>query len=518
MERIVVIGAGVGGLAAAMRLAHSGADVTVVEAHGTPGGKMRTLPSPAGPVDAGPTVLTLRHVFDDLFSASGTRLEDHVTLVREDILARHWWPDGSSLDLHADRDDSARAIRAFAGVQAEDQFRAFAARTSALFDAFDAPLMRAPEPSPVAIALQVAMRPSLFPAIGAVSTMARKLALEFRDPRLRQLFGRYATYVGGSPYQAPAVLRLVADAEARGVWSVTGGMHNLARAMARVASDNGADLRFNSPVDRIEVQGGKTTSVLLSSGERLKADTVIFAGDPNALHSGLMGQSTQAAISKTAVQPRSLSAEVWAFAATPVGPDLARHNVFFNADPRTEFDPISAGNPAEDPTVYVCAQDRGTGQTPPEVERFETIVNAPPTTADQPEDTHACRTRTFTALAARGLRFSPDPPDSALTTPSGFNALFPASHGSLYGRSPHGAMATFARPTARTRIPGLYLAGGGAHPGAGVPMAALSGLHAAAAILTDRTSTSTSRRTGTRGGTSTASPTVGPAPSPSSPS
>lgn len=501
-----------------MRLAHSGADVTVVEAHGAPGGKMRTVPSSAGPIDAGPTVLTLRSAFDELFAASGACLDDHVTLVREDILARHWWPDGTTLDLYADRDASARAIRAFAGVQAEDQFRAFANKTAMLFDAFDLPLMRSAEPSQTAIALQVARRPTLLSAVAPLSTMAQKLAAEFRDPRLRQLFGRYATYVGGSPFQAPAVLRLVAEAEARGVWSVVGGMHQLALAMARVASASGADIRYNAPVERIEVQGGNATSVLLREGERLKADRIVFGGDPNALHTGLMGHSTRAATAQSAVQPCSLSAEVWAFAATPSGADLARHNVFFNADPRTEFDPISAGMPAQDPTVYVCAQDRGAGQTPPKVERFETIINAPPSTTDQPEDIHACRTRTFTALASRGLRFFPDPPDTALTTPSGFNALFPASLGSLYGRSPHGAMAAFSRPTARTKTPGLYLAGGGAHPGAGVPMAALSGLHAAEAILTDQTSTSRSRRMGTRGGTSTASRTVAPAPSPSSPS
>jgi 1-hydroxycarotenoid 3,4-desaturase len=220
----------------------------------------------------------------------------------------------------------------------------------------------------------------------------------------------------------------------------------------------------------------------------------------------------------TATAPRSLSANVWTFAARPSGPDLHHHNVFFGADPTREFGPIAQGRMPEDPTLYVCAQDRGTGNAPPASERFEIIMNAPPLTGQDPEDPATCRTRTFQTLARHGLTFDPAPPDSALTTPAGFEALFPASLGSLYGRSPHGLLAAFARPTARTRLPGLYLAGGGAHPGAGVPMATLSGRHAAEAIVTDRTSTSPSHRTATPGGMSTASPTTAAVPSPSSPS
>jgi 1-hydroxycarotenoid 3,4-desaturase len=245
---------------------------------------------------------------------------------------------------------------------------------------------------------------------------------------------------------------------------------------------------------------------------------VVFNGDPRALATGLLGEGARPAVPSSAIEPRSLSANVWTFAARPHGPDLHHHNVFFGPDPRREFGPIADGRLPEDPTLYICAQDRGTGRNPPETERFEIIMNAPPLGPGQTEDMEQCRTRTFRTLAAHGLTFGPEPPDTALTTPARFEALFPASLGSLYGRSPHGLTAAFARPTARSRVPGLYLAGGGTHPGAGVPMATLSGRHAAEAILTDRTSTSRSRRTATPGGTSTASPTTAPAPFPSSPS
>lgn len=515
----LVIGAGIGGLATAARLSQAGLRVTVLERHAHPGGKMRTVPSPAGPVDAGPTVLTMRPVFDTLFSALGTRLEDHVELVPQQILARHFWPDGSTLDLHADQDASCAAITAFAGPRAADQFCRFSTRARTLFDGFEGPVMQAPAPRPLALAAHVLKRPALAVAMRPLSTLADLCAHSFDDPRLAQLFGRYATYVGGSPYDVPALLSLIWQAEMAGVWVVRGGVSALARSIANLAEDRGAEIRLNTHVDRIVVQSGRATGVVLADGAHLQADHIVFNGDPRALATGCLGAGLHAAAPQTARLPRALSAEVWAFAATPEGHDLAHHNVFFRADPKPEFDALAAGRRVADPTLYVCAMDRGLPEQPPALERFEIIANAPPLRpGGQEEEFARCQTRTFKTLEQHGLRFSPGPGPAALTTPYMFDRLFPGSCGSLYGQSPHGTMAAFRRPVAQTRIRGLFLAGGGAHPGAGVPMATLSGQHAAAAILRARTSTSRSRPTATRGGTSTASATTTGAPSRSLPS
>jgi 1-hydroxycarotenoid 3,4-desaturase len=480
-DRIVVIGAGMGGLAAAIRLAATGQAVTLVEAHGTPGGKMRAIASPAGPIDAGPTVLTMRGVFDDLFALAGERLDDHLTLIPQAILARHWWPDGGPLDLTGDPEVDARAIEAFAGPKEAMAFRRFDRLAAALHGAFDGPVMRAARPDLPGILRAVLRHPALWSALLPGRTLAGLTSVTFQDPRLAQLFSRYATYVGGRPAQSPGVLALIWRAEAAGVWAVEGGMHRLALALAALAERLGVDLRLNAPARRIVRQGGRVTGVELRDGPTLPCRACIFAGDPAALARGLAGEGLETALPAAATTPRSLSAWVWSFAATPGGPlarDLIHHNVIFPADTAQEFRPLGRGEMPLTPTLYICAEDRaGTGR-PGGPERFEIIVNAPAGRADQPEDFARCHERTFSTLRQRGLWFSPEPGPAALTTPAMLDRLFPGSGGAIYGRSPEGTFATFQRPGARTRMPGLYLAGGGAHPGAGVPMAALSGRHA----------------------------------------
>ena len=490
-EQVLVIGAGMGGLAAAIRLAVAGHQVTLVEAAFGPGGKMRTVPSDAGPVDAGPTVLTLRGVFDDLFALAGERLEDHLTLIRQPLLARHWWPDGSRLDLFSDPHASAAAIAAFAGFREAKAFLRFHAATAALYDAFEGPVMYAAKPGLAAIAKAALRLPRLWRALLPGVSLEGYIARYFHDPRLRQLFGRYATYVGGRPSHSPAVLALIWQAEARGVWAVDGGMHGLAQALAALAARRGVRLRYGTAVDRIIRKDGRVSGVVLADGQSIACSNVVFNGDPAALTAGLLGEGVRAALPRTATSPRSLSAQVWSFAAElsgPVAGDLVHHNVFFSTDPALEFGPIGHGNLPTEATVYLCAEDRAKKTFPAGKERIEIVLNAPAIahggTQDPEEATH-CRTKTLHHLRRIGLTFKTEPETAALTTPHHLAQMFPGSQGAIYGRSPEGMMASFQRPTARTALPGLYLAGGGCHPGAGVPMAALSGQHAAEAMISD---------------------------------
>ena len=506
-EQVVVIGAGVGGLVAAALLAQRGLDVTVVEAAAGPGGKLRAIPLDGEPVDAGPTVFTLREVFAQVFTACGESLDDHLSARPARILARHAWG-GERLDLHADPQASEAAIGAFAGAAAARGYRAFRAEAKRLYEALDRPFLRDTQTNPMTLGWRMGLSGLRdYLTLRPYTSLWRALGGYFPDPRLRQLFGRYATYCGSSPFGTPATLMLIAHVEAQGVWLVDGGMHRLALALEGLARRRGARFRYGAPVREVVVQRGKAAGIVLAGGERIAADRVVCNADPAAIGDGAFGKAASRAVARVQPARRSLSAMVWTARARALGFPLARHNVFFSDDYPAEFAALAAGHLADAPSVYLCAQDRGDdgAAAPAGPERVQIIVNAPPT-GDGGGLTQAeierCTSRMQAAVSRAGL--SLDLGDSAvLTTPRDFEALCPRTGGALYGPASHGWAASFRRQGSRTRIPGLYCAGGSTHPGAGVPMAALSAIQAVECLLKDRALMSPWIRAAMPGGMST---------------
>jgi len=491
-RRVVVVGAGVGGLAAALVLAARGLDVVLVEAAGAPGGKLRQVQVQGSWQDAGPTVFTMRWVFDELFAAAGAALSDHLTLRPVQTLARHAWGDQSRLDLYADMRRSEDAIAAFSSPAQARSYRQFCLRAQGTYQTLEQAFLRGSRPSPFSLARRVGWSglPDLA-RIAPFTSLWRALGRHFPDPRLRQLFGRYATYCGSSPFQAPATLMLVAHVERSGVWLVDGGMVAIARALETLLLGFGAQLRYHSPVAELLVGARGIRGVRLASGETLAADAVVFNGDVSALGSGLLGAPAARAVPPTAPRRRSLSAITWNMVTPARGFALLRHTVFFSGDYGVEFQGLrGAGGLPADPTIYVCAHDRGdTERGPPgAAERLMCLVNAPAgadTHALSAADLERCTRQTFDKLARSGLRLYPDAQNTVRTTPADFHRMFPGTGGALYGAASHGWMASFRRPGARCAVPGLYLAGGSTHPGPGVPMAALSGRLAADGVLAD---------------------------------
>lgn len=493
MRRAVVIGAGLGGLAAAVDLACAGWQVTVCERAQAPGGKVRTIEVGGRPIDAGPTVFTLREVFADLFRDAGARLEDRLELIEADVLARHAWRDGSQLDLYADLERSTRAIDSFAGRAAAAQFRDFCQRSAGVYAALRDPFMRAERPSPAQLVARLGMR--------GIQTMTgtppwrslwRVLGNQFDDVRLRQLFARYATYVGSSPLSAPATLMLIAHVEQAGVWLVRGGMHRVARSLESLARERGATFRYRTPVAHLQVHSGRVDGVTLESGETLPADAVVFNGDVSALGAGALGERARTAAIATPPRRRGLSAITWCMSAPTSGFSLEHHNVYFGDDYPGEFRAIfDERRVTEDPTVYVCAQDRGAAANGPvapgQAERLLVLVNAPadPDAIDE-QRLAIIEQRSFSLMQTCGLNVTRSPGNASVMVPRDFAELFPYSGGSLYGRANHGALGSFQRAGSRSGLRGLYLAGGTVHPGPGIPMVTLSGRLAAASVLADQ--------------------------------
>lgn len=519
--RVVVVGTGVGGLAAAIELAAAGAQVTVVEAQPEVGGKMRAVDVGGALVDAGPTVLTMLWVFEELARAAGASLAELVDLERAEIIARHAWSDGTQLDLHADPAASADAIGRAFGAREAARFRAFARETARIYAAVEGPFIRSPRPSVLDLARHVtSLGAATLARIDAHRTMARALESAFGDPRLVQLFGRYATYVGGSPYEAPATLNLIAHVESAGVWRVRGGMSALARGLAALASRVGASVRTSSPVARVITRGRRAAGVELASGEVIFADAVVWNGDKSALGAGLAGADVAAAAPRTPLADRSLSALAWVMAARPRGFPLVHHNVFFSDDYPAEFRALFDARRVPDrPTVYVCAEDRGdVARDAAGAERFLLVVNAP-ATGDAPErwtpeERERCERVTTATLSACGLTL--ERTADRLLSPVELERWYPGTGGAIYGPRPKGPTSSLSREGSTTKVSGLYLAGGSVHPGAGVPMAATSGRLAAARVLADLASTPRSRPAATSGTTSTARAPMGASPSSSS--
>lgn len=480
-ERVAVIGAGIGGLSAAIALASSGMSVTVLERASVVGGKAGTVEIDGVVCDTGPSVLTMPEVFDELFRMAGSSLADEVELVHPDPAARYLWPDGVSVDLHVHLPETLASVRQALGADAEAQLAAYMAYAANVWEAAEPRFVRGRAPSMWSFFSPGALRDLV--AIDPLRSMDAAIRAKVREPHLRDVLLRFATYAGSDPRRAPATLSCIAHVElALGGFGVAGGIHALVGALARTAERLGVELQTGRAVRVVRVERGRVVGVDTDQGA-FDAEVVVSNAETRHLLGTLLpGRST----------PRpATSTSGWnAIVAATRTPGRAGHTVLFPNVYDHEFRDLFDRNLAPDePAVYACAQ--GVTHANPGWEAQEPLfvmVNAPPLADGAEEDGERFRSleaHVLERLSGSGLTAAGDPVRWR-RTPGGLAERFPGSGGALYGRAHDGPWAALSRPGNRVSgVRGLYVASGTAHPGGGLPLAALSGRAAAAAVQED---------------------------------
>ena len=471
MKKILVIGAGLGGLAAAIRLAHAGFAVEVWEKNGEPGGKLKELRGDGFTWGMGPSLLTMPHVLRELFHDVGERLEDHVALVRLDSACRYFWTDGTVLDeddAFWKRPEVADFLRYARGIY-ELSGEAFLHHPPSEF-------WRAFGPRNWGKLRHLGK-------VATTRTLAREIERRFHDSHLRQIFLRFATYNGSSPYRTPATFNIIPYVEAEfGAWYVRGGLPRLAEALAQLAGRLGVTFHYDTTLwqwdgsEALSQDGRRENfSAIVCNADALTARTTFLAEAPSSQKKLLAPDlSTSGFILFLGVRGRD--------------PRLAQHNIFFSGNYPREFSEIHEQkiNPAE-PTIYISLSSRTDPEHAPEgCDNYFLLVNVPArATPWTPEETKDFRNVILQRLEKFGFSDLHDRIVSeAAFTPTLFAQRDLAYRGSLYGWASHSLRTSLLRPSMKGPR-SVYFVGGTTHPGGGIPLVLLSGKMAAARLCRD---------------------------------
>lgn len=488
-DPIIIVGAGIGGMSAAIRLALAGLPVRVFEKNDTPGGKMAETSIDGFRWDTGPSVLTMRDVFEELFAAAGRHLDDYVTLLPVDPLTRYHFADGSRLDAKLDRAAMDEQIAALAPNDV-DGFHRFLAYATRIHDLTDPVFVRGKPPSMRSFG---ASNPLNVLRIGAFTSLHNAVSRHVESENLRMVLDRFATYVGGNPYVAPATLATIAHTELiDGVWYPRGGVFQMAYALWRLAVEVGVEIVTGQRVEQITVEDKRATGVTLVDSTHVPAAAVVSNLDVTETVRTLLPRTkeTSALFDHLRHTETSCSGFVLLLGVEGVTPGIVHHNLWFPWDYRQEFiDIFSRQRPAEEPAIYAAVTCKTDPSHAPEgSENWFILVNAPSTASqfDWRHNADEYGDHVLDVLAARGVDLRQRIRIRRTLTPADLARQTGAWNGALYGISSNRAINAFRRPNNRSPVvKGLYFAGGTTHPGGGVPMVTLSGAVAAQMVVSD---------------------------------
>lgn len=484
---IAVVGAGMGGMATAARLAALGHNVTVFEQRDTYGGKLATYERDGFVFDLGPSLFTIPAVYRDLFLKTGAALEDVIDLVDLEPAFRYRFADGTVVTMPGvDVARCADALGQALGGDSAQEWRAFMARASDMWALTREPFMSSPLDGvktllPLARSMRDVRRIAPWKSLRALGQQY------FSDPRLTTLLDRYATYTGSDPRRAPAALATVPYVEQTfGAFHIKGGLGKLGAALYQRCLDRGVTFRFNADVAKIMVDS-RARGVQLTSGEEFAADLVIANADATHVYRNLLSdlgndprrKKPLKALSKTTP---SLSGFTILLAVKGKTDNLEHHNVWFPQNYDDEFDSVfgygrrNHAQPVPDPTIYACVP-KDSLMAPEGHESWFILVNAPrhgDVNWDAPGLANDYADLILQRLAERGVDLRDRTLWKVVNTPADLERSTRAPGGSIYGTSSNGARAAFLRPANQSPIAGLFLVGGSSHPGGGLPLVGLS--------------------------------------------
>ena len=474
--KVGIIGAGIAGLAASVRMACKGHEVSVFEANAYAGGKLSAFELGRYRFDAGPSLFTMPQYVDELFELANENPRDHFNYEQLKTVCHYFWEDDTRLNAYADQEAFAQETEQVLGVPAKRLLgilkeskrkyeltgRTFLEKSLHRLDTW--------------LTKEVARAIIQIPTLDLFRSMNRANERIAKHPKLVQLFNRFATYNGSNPYKAPGLLNIIPHFEHHfGAYFPRGGMHAITEQIYELAKRKGVQFHFNSKVDQIVVEHKKAQGLVVK-GKQHAFDRVICNMDIFHAYRKLL--SDQKAPERILRQPKSTSALIFYWGIKKSFPALGVHNIFFSEDYQKEFAELEAGRVFNDPTVYINITSKKEPKDAPEgCENWFTMINVPPNLGQDWEKWIPTIKKNSLQKLSRILKMDIAPliEEEAVLDPIQIEAKTASHLGSLYGTSSNNRMAAFLRhPNFSSKIKELYFCGGSVHPGGGIPLCLLS--------------------------------------------
>ena len=486
---VAVIGAGLGGLSAAIRLAAQGVNVAVFESHTHAGGKAQQVYLDGVWADTGPSVLTMPEVLDDLLHIGGTSLAKAVPLRTPSPSFEYRYADGCVIHIYPSLEETLAEISQVLGDKHSQELSIFLQYAKEIWDASSPHFIYGASPTWLSMLMLAFRHISLIKKVDPLRSMNTAIYQYISSPHIRMLLQRYATYNGSDPRVAPATLNCIAHVElALGGFGVEGGIYQIIQVLLDCAQRLGVRFHFATPIQKIILTKHNTIQgILLQDGTNIPVQRVVSNADCSFLHSSLIPSPQNKAIQIP--EPFSMSGWTGIFRGYhKSGINRTAHTILFPKDYNSEFADIFDRNiPPQNPTIYLCAQSTCHGREGwNDAEAVFTMINTPPEPPNEfsnPEIWKQVVENIDKILCSANLKTKQDV-FLWERSPSDLARLYPGSRGAIYGASSNNRFAAFTRPANTiSRIPGLFIASGSAHPGGGMPLALLSGKAAAEGLI-----------------------------------